>query len=306
MVMIVMCHLVQRASTPAVRFSAQFFNAGVPIFFMISGFLFGLREIKGTAPQWYWRRAKRIFPSYYLFLALLLVIYLIVGKALKWKNWIVSILCLQGIQIYLQGAAHLWFLTVLLVCYLITPALTAVRRKNSAALWAGILIVSSVLRLLVTYFGNRQLGGYWHHVNLYMIAYMAGVYYEKWQGRTPLPVMISLFLAGVFGRLLGRYFLDGTVTYDNVIAGLTSGLIAVSIMLFAEKYFHRAPSKVVSFLSEISFEVYLCHYMLIEGPIGMMNLTPSYILNCAIVSGVSILIALLLNLMASELRNNLP
>lgn len=229
-----------------------------------------------------------------------------VGKALKWKNWIVSILCLQGIQIYLQGAAHLWFLTVLLVCYLITPALKAVCRKNSAALWIEILIVSSVLRLLVTYFGNHQLGGYWHHVNLYMMAYMAGVYYEKWKGSTPLPIIILLFFAGVFGRLLGRFFLDGTVTYDNVIAGLTSSLIAVSAILFAEKYSRRTPPKVVTFLSKISFEVYLCHYMLIEGPISMMNFTPSYILNCMIVSGAAILIALLLNLTASQLRKKLP
>lgn len=302
MVMIVLCHLVVRAPTPSIRFSAQFFNAGVPIFFMISGFLFGLKGIKGTALQWYGRRAKRIFPSYYLFLALLLVIYLIIGKDLKWKSWIISILCLQGIQIYLQGAAHLWFLTVLLVCYLITPALKAVNRKNSAAFWAEIWIVSSILRLLVTYFGNRQLGGYWHYVNLYMIAYIAGVYYEKWQGRTSLPVMILLFFAGVLGRLLGRFFLDGTVTYDNVLAGLTSSLIAVSAMLFAEKYFRRIPPKVVTFLSAISFEVYLCHYMLIEGPISMMDLTPLYILNCAIVSGTSILIALLLNLSAVQLR----
>lgn len=306
MVMIVLCHLVVRAPSPVVRLSGQFFNAGVPIFFMISGFLFGLKEIEGTALQWYGKRAKRIFPSYYLFLALLFAIYLVIGKTLKWKNWIVSIFCLQAVEIYLQGAAHLWFLTVLLACYLITPILNAVRRKNCVFSWGEFLAASIVLRLLVTYFVNCQLGGYWHDVNLYIMAYIAGVYYEKWKGRTKLFFVFFLFCAGVLGRLLGRYFLDGTVTYERVISGLTNGLIAVSAMLFAEKYFQRTPPRTVIFLSSISFEVYLCHYMLIEGPISLMALTPSYILNCVIVLGVSILIALLLNLSVSALRKKLP
>lgn len=47
MLMILLCHLIAEAPFVLFRFTSQFFNVGVPIF-MISGFLFGIKEIKET------------------------------------------------------------------------------------------------------------------------------------------------------------------------------------------------------------------------------------------------------------------
>ena len=38
-------------------------------------------------------------------------------------NWIAYIFNLQGFEIYVHGAEHLWYLTIIMICYLITPLL---------------------------------------------------------------------------------------------------------------------------------------------------------------------------------------
>ena len=42
-VAILLCHFVEQNSNPYLQMSAQLFNIGVEIFFILSGFLFGTR-----------------------------------------------------------------------------------------------------------------------------------------------------------------------------------------------------------------------------------------------------------------------
>lgn len=43
MVSILLCHFVQQSWNPYLNMSAQFFNIGVELFIILSGFLFGIR-----------------------------------------------------------------------------------------------------------------------------------------------------------------------------------------------------------------------------------------------------------------------
>ena len=69
---IFLCHLVVESLNPYVQMTGQFFNIGVEIFFIISGFCFGLQgEIKDSI-KWYKKRLTRIFHHTGCFLLLLL------------------------------------------------------------------------------------------------------------------------------------------------------------------------------------------------------------------------------------------
>lgn len=59
--------LANQSSLGIVQASAQFLNVGVEIFFIISGFLFGIKKIKGSYSKWYQRWFVRLLPSYYVF-----------------------------------------------------------------------------------------------------------------------------------------------------------------------------------------------------------------------------------------------
>ena len=47
MLLIVLCHLSSESTNGIILKMAQFFNVGVEIFFLISGYLFGLKIISG-------------------------------------------------------------------------------------------------------------------------------------------------------------------------------------------------------------------------------------------------------------------
>lgn len=59
----------------------------------------------------------------------LLNIYLINGNHINLINWIAYIFDLQGFLIYVYGAEHLWYLTIIMICYLITPILNKNKSK---------------------------------------------------------------------------------------------------------------------------------------------------------------------------------
>lgn len=295
MLMILLCHLIAEAPFALFRFTSQFFKVGVPIFFMISGFLFGIKEIKESISEWYVRRLRRILAPYYLFLMILASIYIILEIPFQIKNWLVSIICLQGMQIYIWGAEHLWFLTVLFVCYFITPILNEIRRRNNVKIWIVFVSINVILSVIVTYIVDSQLGIYWNYLIVYTLAYISGHLYKRWSGKEKIWQIIPLFVVGTIGRLCGKYFWDNTLMYNSLIVGFTEACLAGSFFLFAKKYLCRRVIKLVSFLDKISFEVYLCHYMFIVGPISLMSITQLFLVNCVFVCISSIILAWIMN-----------
>lgn len=74
---ILLCHYVQKSANAYIQMSAQLFNIGVNIFFLISGFCFGLQgEIKDTF-NWYKKRLKRIYIPLWIFLIFLMLTYIV-------------------------------------------------------------------------------------------------------------------------------------------------------------------------------------------------------------------------------------
>ena len=51
----------------------------------------------------------------------------------------------------------------------------------------------------------------------------------------------------------------------------------------------------IDFICGISFEIFLCHYMFIVGPVSLMGVTNSYMLNCSIVVAITVLVAFSMN-----------
>lgn len=65
MLSIVMCHLV--SWFPSISFIGQFFNVGVPVFFIISGYLYGQKDIKRIIP-WYKKQFVKIILPIYIYI----------------------------------------------------------------------------------------------------------------------------------------------------------------------------------------------------------------------------------------------
>ena len=98
-------------------------NIGVQIFFFMSGYLYGGREI-ANAKEWLLRQFKKIAKPYYLYLLLFIpVIYWLDPSALSLSKTAVELAFLEGFMSDYQIGyfGQHWFLSYILLCYVLTP-----------------------------------------------------------------------------------------------------------------------------------------------------------------------------------------
>ena len=115
---IVACHLCQCYGLAA----AWALNVGVQVFLAISGWLFGLRADIDGVGHWYGRRLLRIAVPYWLVLLPLLVTdALLTAHAPTAKETVLSLVMVRSGSV--PNGAHLWYVSCILLCYLVTPLL---------------------------------------------------------------------------------------------------------------------------------------------------------------------------------------
>ncbi|MBR1675821.1 MAG: acyltransferase family protein [Clostridia bacterium] len=69
--LILLCHVVGQSGNAYIRMSGQLFNIGVFLFFIMSGFCFGIQDEIVNPLKWYLKRITKIFIPYLLFLIIL-------------------------------------------------------------------------------------------------------------------------------------------------------------------------------------------------------------------------------------------
>ena len=116
MMLIISCHICQYLDNEW----AWWLNIGVQIFFILSGYLYGGKEIKDPI-KWIGQQFKKILIRYYIFLFIAIGLYIIfVSNVLSIESIVSSFFCVGVIK----GIGHLWFVGYILFCYLITPYLS--------------------------------------------------------------------------------------------------------------------------------------------------------------------------------------
>jgi len=283
------------------QLSAQFFNVGVYLFLIISGYLYGKKDISKnrTYTKWLISRGKRILVPLYVFMIILFFIYLSLGLNIQAFNWIIYIFNLQGLEIYVHGAEHLWYLTIAMVCYFITPILDKTKYKLNKKRLFIFSITYIVIQLIMSYHISEQFGRYLILIGLYILSYFIGFYWDSEQ--IDFKIFICTFIGMIVAlllRIIGMFMFDNTVLYNILIVGYTHSLLSLS-MFFIGFYILKQLKQnklfsIVKLFDSISYEVYLVHYMFIVGPISVL-FTNSQILNCFIVILFSFILAWILN-----------
>jgi len=309
--LILCCHLVVVFDNGIIQLTSQFFNVGVYLFLIISGYLYGKKEIskKYTYKNWLVSRAKRILTPMYIFMIFLLCIYLFKGLEIQISHWITYIFNLQGLEIYIYGAEHLWYLTIAMVCYFITPILDKNRNKFNNKNISILFSILIIVQLIMSYFIYQQFGRYLILIELYILAYFIGFYWNSDSiNLKNFIYSIALIVCALTIRLLGMIKFDGSILYDVLIVGYTHSLLGLGLFFagfyITSKLKNGFIDKVVSHFNHISYEIYLVHYMLIGGPLGVL-FTNSNIVNCFIVLICTYILALILNRVSNIVNNKL-
>ena len=123
-ILILLCHLSQTHSNAYIVMSSQLFNVGVNIFIIISGFLFGRLGVHRPYWKWLFHRLKRIFIPYWFFLAIVLTLQTLRGLSIDPIRLAYSIFGFQRFTHVFPGSEHTWFISAILLCYLLHRLLT--------------------------------------------------------------------------------------------------------------------------------------------------------------------------------------
>ena len=120
MLFIIICHLCDYSNNPYISSLGQFFNIGVFIFLFISGFLYGSKKIDNNK-KWLFHRLKKIMVPVYVFVCFFILFNFILTKFLNLNYFFIYLLDLQYFFGSMPNIGHLWFCTIIMICYLLLP-----------------------------------------------------------------------------------------------------------------------------------------------------------------------------------------
>lgn len=287
MFLIIFCHLIQYYDGGRFSNLSQVLNVGVMVFLLISGYLYSQKPINDNK-TWIIRRMKKILIPLYIFMIFIFVYrYLILGLNLEVNQYLIYLFDLQGINFLIkyfnggnvQGATHLWFLTVILICYFITIKLNKIDKKIFKSKRINIIIVLLIfLQILLCYFAI-----YINYISIYIFGYILG---NIWFGKIGWKKYIMLTILNLIGlviRLYSRSIIDGTILYDNIIVLITQDIFAIWIFISISKFCsikYRFVCNMVSKkmwikMDKLSFYIYITHYMYLVGPFNIRTLNIS-------------------------------
>ena len=285
-IMIILCHLCQFYGNEL----HCWFDVGVQIFLCMSGYLFGKKvspEIDGF--DFYKKRFVKILVDYYVTILLAMVLELLfVPSSVSAKGMMGAILLYRQ----MEGGGHLWYIPYILLCYLLTPFLV---RFFSRFQKESSLFFSIVIALLVSNYVDYAFFNYFNPawINCYLIGLFLGFCEEK--GRLQLFRLMErlLFLGCLILNPLQIYLqyrlhrdMNGGFLF-YLIKTNAHMLLGCTLFLGMQWVFHfwkmDRMHRVLDLVDQYSYDIYLTHHFLIIGPLSLMEVTDSPVVNILLV-----------------------
>ncbi|MDD6633826.1 MAG: acyltransferase [Ruminococcus sp.] len=305
--MIFLCHTVFLFGD-LIGKTAQFFNIAVTVFFFISAYLYSIREkcSQDGVTLWYKKRLIRIIVPYYIFLFVLFILFLIFHQEIIPLEWITTGLIIAGVtETPVVSTGHLWFITAIIVCYIITPLLYKIREnKKATVLFLSIILVGY---FPVALFIKDIVGTYYSSVLEYILAFFfLKLYIERVNKKTGIIVGLSSLIAGCLLKLLFIYYFDNTILYTKFLVEVCSLIIGfgifTSIYYFVENTYRVSKKfeKVIDSFDSFSYEFYIVHMVFIQGCFSVFVFENPFI-NIVIAFILSLLFGYLLHILSNKI-----
>lgn len=320
MVFIILCHVVcYYKFIPGSNFLGQIFNVGVYTFFIISGYLYGNKEISDFK---FWikkRWCKIVIPI--IVLAIINIFLLsCIGKTINPLCIIYYSLNIQGVSFIsdkfnsffdfgISNLAHLWFATIIMLCYCLIPVFQKSKKfflQKSEKYEFLLVLFLFILNFIVTTVLDITL--------IYFIVFYFGYIFanhelEKTNISNKKYILVTSFmLCFQIIRLLVKFEFDQTNFYTAIV-GISHFALGFWIFItlfkirefFPQKTESLASLKIVKWLDENSYYVYLTHGMFCIGEslnvfIRFDNIAISSVLFLLLTFGMTYLLAKISNI----------
>lgn len=282
------------------RYLALTFNF---LFLILSAFLFGLVWEKKGRPSYNKNfligRIEKLSKIYYPFLAILFLFLYLSQDYFSVRNIVSHTLYLPWFD-KINGYGHLWFMTMIVICYTGCYLISKVRFRFEND---NLLIYSILGGVIMDYMlSSMGLPGYMFP---YLVGYVI-IFYNADNiiglvRRIKLPYNILQFiLINMSGVLL---FNKGIFNTNSFIAYLLGMLCLMSIFCFMMTILKNVrESKIIVWLSGISFEIYLVHEFFL-GRYSIYGICSNPIIGFILLILLSIIAAIMLRLLYTSMSH---
>lgn len=292
MTLIISCHIAQCYNLQI----AYILNVGVQIFFFMSGFLYGKQEQMPSVKDFYLKRFVRVYIPYLVLLAIIFLVYAIFHlTSFTFKQVFFYLLNLQWFVAPLEGLNHLWFLTVLMFGYLLTPWIK--RAMGKAPIICALLFVCCCV---VEFVFLKK----FYSLSAWLALYLLGLFYGKFHSKTVS--VIALVVSSIALIVLCLFFEPSNLTSFEARHYMIWLHWTLGVFLFVLLYYvfpllvvENKRFDGIKHIDKISYEVYLIHHPLILGPLSLMFVTKYAGLNIVLMLVVVYLLARALHYICS-------
>lgn len=275
MFMIILDHILLPFDMPYKAMVAQLLNGGVFIFLLISGVLFGDKTIRDWK-SWFKKRFVRIMIPFWIVCIIDALYETIILNNYNFKIFLIHIFNMQGIFGGTYNTATLWFVTLIMICYLITPLLQKIKEfKLSIKTYTVMAILTLGIQVLCAFATEKGMA-YGHSMSwcvlalgMYSLGYFLGLErIDNIKGKSII-IFSGVTVVGVIGTFVARERAGDTVLYNRVISydGLALLMLEISLILYkvSQRIHNEIICKIVMHFGSISYEFYLIHGFIIGG-----------------------------------------
>lgn len=288
---IVFCHflpnLLRGYNVPQfwATYPGIFLGNGVILFFIISGFLYGAKEINNPF-RWLFRQIIKLTVPVLLLVLIESFRLLFVNGSVSINFLIVHIFNLTGLinfklfpfinNGYNEHLSHLWYLTAILLCYLLTPIFQHIAKKKrflSVIVIAAFLFGGIASSLIIN---NQELPHYFMYITVYALSYFYGKeIFDSFLNINRVILMVFIYVMSIAVYYLSYRTIGDSLFQDSVVSQLfrtnTSFMIIALVVFSCNKsvFCKRIQdSSVVSILDSYSYYIYIFHTYIMFVVIG--------------------------------------
>ena len=277
----IICGFFGNASYGVLYFPSSF---GVEIFLFISAFLYGNKDITNFR-TFFKKRFLTIFLPYYIFLAMLLIVYLIYNPSLiTFTEILNAVFCLYIFDGSFHSLRHFWFLPVIMLCYCLIPLLQKLFKEDTS-LKTKNFIKTLLCLIVITEFILAYNSGTHLQFTCFILGYFMAkkVDYHK----VSLVLTLPLFLVTALVYLAVRPSMDviGTILSNGVgqICMLVMGISFTYALLNIFDFLNNKDTpKILVWSDKISYHFYIVHQVLLLKYLSVLWLTPYLAVNIII------------------------
>lgn len=306
MIMIICCHVLQFYG----NFMAWWFNVGVQIFLLISGYLYGKKDIDNWI-LFVKKQYKKILLPYWIYLVFITIIYFLIARNLLSCSIVFKAIVASD---QYKGLEHLWFIPYILFCYFLTPFLNELKHyldnKSLHHTIIALIIICMMMEILGycynSYFKASRILCY---LIGYFMSYLQDRIFIKNKEILKKYILIILSLGYFINiiRIFVKYYLTeyltGTVKslfgiyeeYAHIALGVA---IFITLLVILKKSKETLASKLGD---KYSYYIYITHHFFILSPFSLLYLNISWPIKVIIICVAICISAFLLEIISSKL-----